>query len=279
MRERQRPSRARPRASSATMYRLFCSLAGLTVLASPAAAASPQYIHATLISESITPRSGQSILVGLQMNPEPGWHGYWSNPGESGLAPVVKWTAPRGVHLGPLQHPAPTLLRTMGLVSFVHSGPHLLLARLMVDRGLRVGTVLPLTADVAWAACSDRLCVPQKARLALTLKVGNGSLSPFAAKLRQARVSEPKLVAGGSFQVRRGQIVLALPPLVRLRSNAATFFPDQNGYWDATEAHVIRGHSIEIAGPVVGKAPLWVTGVVSDGISAYRLRLKAAGQR
>lgn len=261
------------------MSRLCLLLMALTAVASPAAARAPQYIEAALVAESMTPRPGHSILLGLQMNPKPGWHGYWSNPGESGLAPVARWTAPGGVHIGALEHPAPTLLRVMGLTSYVHSGPHLLLARLTLPPRLQAGTTLPLVADVTWAACSDRLCVPQKARLNLILRVGNGSLSPFAAKLRHALASQPKRAGGGSFQITRGNIILALPASVRLRLSATTFFPDENGYWDPVKARVTSARPIRIAGPVVGKPPRWITGVVSDGASAYRLRLKASPQQ
>ena len=260
------------------MHRMLFLVSGLTALASPLAAATPQYIQATLVSESMTPRPGSSILLGLQMNPRPGWHGYWSNPGENGLAPVVKWTAPPGIHIGPLRHPAPTLLRMMGLTSYVHSGPHLLLARLTLSRKLRPGATVPVVADATWAACSERLCVPQKARLALTLKVGDGSASSFAARLRQALASEPKPVVGGKFQVGGKSIVLALPGSARLRPNATTFFPDQNGYWDPVGAHVSSSRPIRIVSRAVGKPPLWVTGVVSDGASAYRVRLRASRQ-
>ncbi|HJP68820.1 MAG TPA: protein-disulfide reductase DsbD domain-containing protein, partial [Sphingomicrobium sp.] len=88
------------------MQRVVLALAGLTSTLSGFAPGLPQHIDVRLITESNTPRPGHGIFLGLQMTPQPGWHGYWSNPGEAGLAPAVKWTAPSGVHFGPLQHPA-----------------------------------------------------------------------------------------------------------------------------------------------------------------------------
>lgn len=144
------------------MYRSRLTIAALGLaFAAQASAARPHFIDVRLVSESSAPKPGASVLIGLQMTPRPGWHGYWSNPGDSGLAPVVKWTAPRGVRFGPLQYPAPTLMRVMGLTSYVESGPHMLVARMTVDRKLRIGTALPITADVRLAACSDKLCVPE----------------------------------------------------------------------------------------------------------------------
>jgi DsbC/DsbD-like thiol-disulfide interchange protein len=246
-------------------------LAATGVVATQAVAARPHYIDARLVTESDAPRRGGSVLIGLQMRPKPGWHGYWSNPGESGLAPVVKWTAPRGVHFGPLQHPAPTLMRVMGMTSYVHAGPHVLLTRVAIDRKLRAGTVLPIVADVTWAACSDRLCVPEKARLSLRLRVGNGSPSAEAVLIRRARAHLPKNAPPGVFAVRAGEIRLTLPPTLRLKPARTRFFPDENGYWDASRSRVLSSKPLTIAGPAKGNPPRRISGIVSDGSLAYRI--------
>lgn len=256
------------------MYSSGIAVAGAVLaLSGPAAAASPPYIEVKLVAESAAPKAGHSILVGLQMNPRPGWHGYWSNPGESGLAPVVRWTAPRGVQFGPLQHPAPTLMRVMGMTSYVHTGPHLLLAWMNVDRKLAPETTLPITADVNWAACSDRLCVPEKARLSLVMKVGNGAPSADGGRLQRALAREPKRVASGSFTARGGQVVLIMPRSVHLQTERTRFFPDQNGFWNPLQARAIAGRPLMIVSRTSRKPPQRISGVVSDGSSAYRVTL------
>lgn len=242
---------------------------------STAASARAQYIDVQLVAASATPEAGRTILLGLKMNPRGGWHGYWSNPGESGLAPRVRWQAPPGVHFGPLQHPAPTLLNTMGLSSYVHSGPHILLTRMTVDRTLRKGADLPIAADVSFAACSDKLCVPEKAHLFLRLRVGNGARSGQARQLRTALANEPKAVRGGSFTVTRKQIVLRLPPSAKLRPTRTRFFPDENGYWDPLHARLLSVNPIVLVSPADSSSPKRVSGVVSDGSSSYRVSMVA----
>lgn len=256
------------------MCRLTIAFAALASAAAGSAAATrPHFIDVQLIAESIVPKAGQTVLLGLEMTPQRGWHGYWSNPGQSGLAPVVKWTAPKGVHFGPLQHPAPELLSAMGLTSYVHSGPHILVVRMTLPRGLPPGTALPIAADVNWAACSDRLCVPEKARLSLRMNVGRGSDSPQAVLLRAALAKEPMRAVGGSFSIRGGQITLSLPSSLTLQPARARFFPDQNGYWNPIKAKAVSARPLALASPAGGKAPNVITGVVSDGSSAYRVRL------
>ena len=105
------------------MHRLVTAAGAAWLVAAAPAGSRPHFIDARLIAETATPKLGASVLIGVQMIPQPGWHGYWSNPGESGLAPTVQWKVPSGIHLGPLRHPAPTMMQVMGLTSILETDP------------------------------------------------------------------------------------------------------------------------------------------------------------
>lgn len=227
-----------------------------------------------LIASTDHPRPGSIMLVGFRMKPDPGWHGYWSNPGESGLAPTVKWSAPAKLHFGPLRHPAPTLLRTMGLVSFVHAGEHTLVARVRVDRDLAPAAPLPVRAELNWANCSAALCVPEHAVLTLPLTVGDGRPSGNARLLAAALAREPRPAGSGTYWVKAGRLTLELPPSAAVNPRPLRFFPDTNGFFDAARAQVIAQSPVRIAAPLRGEAPALITGVVSDGERAYRLSFR-----
>jgi DsbC/DsbD-like thiol-disulfide interchange protein len=121
------------------------------------AGAANSRIRAALAVESLEPKPGSTVRVAIRMTPEPGWHGYWQNPGDSGLPVTVRWEAPAGTRFSELQHPAPRLLSVQGIASYVHEGPFALVARMRVPAGLAPGTRLPLIAHVSWLACSDNL--------------------------------------------------------------------------------------------------------------------------
>lgn len=229
-----------------------------------------------LIAETLSPRPGSTVLLGLQMTPQLGWHGYWSSAGESGLPPKVQWSAPRGVTFGPLQHPAPTLLRVMGMTSFVHAAPHVLISRMSIPRHVPVGTPLALTAHVSFGVCSDRLCVPQSADLAVRMVVGQGTPSAYAALLKRALADEPKAIRGGVFATNQKRLTLQLPMQTRLDASNTHFFPDKNGFFDPAEAHTLAGPPVEIVARLHGVAPRRITGVVSDGSHAFRLTFRRA---
>jgi len=250
------------------------ALALLVLAAGPAtAAADPaKYIRAELIAASAAPRPGSTILVGIRMTPRPGWHGYWSNPGESGFAPSVRWSAPPGVSFGPLLHPAPTLLKVSGMTSFVHESSHVLVARMTVPRTFARGRRIPLSAGVNWAACSATQCVSLRATLKLNLIAGGGGPSAQAGALRAAATKLPRAAPNGKLAVAGKFVRLRLPASLRLDSRRTRFFPYANGAFDTAAGRAVSSAgAIVISAPRRGTSSRSLRGVVSDGRSAYRL--------
>lgn len=262
--------------SKAVLSRLV--LAALFLVAAPlhAAADPARYMPVELIAETTTPRPGSMILVGFRFTPKPGWHGYWRNPGDSGIAPTVSWSAPTGVSFGALVHPAPTLISDGGISSFVHDGPHILLSRMTIPRSIPPGAAIPLTAKLAWAACTASQCVPLHATMALELVAGTGAKDPNAAALQRAAARLPKAAPDGSFngegKVRR----LLLPASLLLNPGMTRFFPFDNDSFVTAGARAAREDGkIAVTGEGRGSAAA-ISGVVTDGASSYRVTFERA---
>lgn len=252
--------------------RTALAIALLTVAAPTSAAVRPQ-MTVELIASTLAPRAGATVLVGFRMVPKSGWHGYWSNAGGSGIAPTVTWSAPPGVKFGPLLHPAPTLFRSLGVVSYVHSGEHVLVSRMTLPAGTAVGTPIPVKANLSFAVCSDRLCVPGHGTFSLAMIAGSGAPSEDVAALSRALSRVPARLVGGSYWSQDGALTIFVPGGARLRPSATRFFPDDNGFFDAFAADASEGSPIRITAPLSGSPPMRITGVVSDGASSYRLSL------
>lgn len=173
------------------------------ILAGMAATAQAQprpHIQASIVAASEVPRPGATTRIAIHMTPEVGWHGYWINPGDSGLPVEAKWQAPVGVQIGALQHPAPTLLELAGIASYVHEGPFTLVADLKLAPSITPGTPLPIVADLNWLACSDTLCVPERVTLRLQLAAGDGAPASGArAIVATAEAALPRSGASGTF--------------------------------------------------------------------------------
>src|SRR5688572_18783531 len=92
----------------------------LTVLlaAAPGAAQGPgpRHVATEFIAETDRPAAGSSVSLAIRMTPAPGWHGYWENPGDSGIEPSIEWTLPAGAAAGPLEYPVPQRLIVGGLM-------------------------------------------------------------------------------------------------------------------------------------------------------------------
>src|SRR4051812_42300208 len=137
-----------------------------------ASAAHAQHIVPQLVTEGSAPAGGE-VELAIHMRTQPGWHGYWQNPGDAGLPMSVDWQLPKGFSAGPQRYPVPTRLTVAGLMNYVFERDYALLVRLRVPQGAS-GTI-PIRADAHWLACTEKICVPERGELALDLPTGNGT--------------------------------------------------------------------------------------------------------
>ena len=71
-------------------------------------AASPaQAVQAQILADVSTVSPGVPFHVGVLFKVADGWHIYWKNPGDAGLATAVQWQLPDGFSAGPLRWPQP----------------------------------------------------------------------------------------------------------------------------------------------------------------------------
>lgn len=260
------------------MSRMVLAFLLLTAWLWPVAAAKAQpasRVAVSLHASSTDPAPGRTTMLAIRFRPEAGWHGYWSNPGDSGLPPTVKWDAPAGVRIGALQHPAPEVLRVAGMTSFVHGGEHVLLAPMQVPASFTAGDALALKGDVHFLICSDSLCVPQKATVDLKLSVGKGAVDPASRALfASARQAMPRpLSSTGEYTAAGSTVRFMIPAAARIDPASATFFPEGEGVFERSGARRMPDGSIEISGAMTN-TPASLSGVVSDGRRSVQLRFQ-----
>jgi thiol:disulfide interchange protein DsbD len=113
---------------------------------------------------------GSSFWVGLDIIPDNGWHIYWQNPGDSGLAPKVKWQLPSSVIAGAIQWPYPKRIDDGPLTSYGYEQEVNLLVPFQIVKPVLVGSKLNLRAYLTWLTCKD-ICIPGKSELSLSLPI------------------------------------------------------------------------------------------------------------
>jgi thiol:disulfide interchange protein len=201
----------------------------LALLATPSTvlAEVAKHVATRLIAESDRPTAGSSVTLAIRMTPEPGWHGYWRNPGDSGMEPSVEWTLPPGASVGPLQYPVPERLVVGGLMNYVFDRPYALLVKLKVPDDLTPGSPLSVRGRLDHLVCTREVCVPESADLTLDLIVGApGDLRTTRAEFDSFRKALPKpLPAVANFELRDGRFRLAVPLPAAMEDDEPYFYP------------------------------------------------------
>jgi DsbC/DsbD-like thiol-disulfide interchange protein len=186
---------------------LLALLLGLLLVA-PAAAqiGATRHMNVELVAEHAA-IPGEEVELALVMTPQPGWHGYWENPGDAGKPMTIAWQLPSGATVAPLRYPVPTRLTIAGLMNHVFKGRYAVLARLRVPADARGR--LPIRATLDYLVCTDELCVPERNSVSLELPVGRGSADPRFDNWR-TRLPQP-LGPGATFAPAGDRLHVAIP--------------------------------------------------------------------
>ena len=171
------------------------------------------HIRPTLLAETHQPKPGGTVTLALLMRPDPGWHGYWENPGDAGTGMRIDWVLPDGVTTGPLRYPVPQRLLIAGLMNHVYEHDYAVLFEISVPAGLVPGTVLPVRGTAHWLACTDAVCVPEQGEIATSLTIGDGAVRPQdRARFDGFRAQLPRLLdQSARYAVADGRIAIAIP--------------------------------------------------------------------
>ncbi len=187
-----------------TLLLHLCAL----VLAVPALAAPPHITPQLLVEGPVAP--GGTVTLAFLMKPAPGWHGYWSNPGDAGLGLSPTWILPTGVKAGNLAYPVPQTLIVSGLMNHVYEHDYAVLTTMTVPADARPGTRLPLRVKLEWLACTDKVCVPEEAELSAEVTVG--AAGPPSTQFDRWRAALPApLGSKASFAIDGNRVRIAVP--------------------------------------------------------------------
>jgi thiol:disulfide interchange protein/DsbC/DsbD-like thiol-disulfide interchange protein len=190
------------------------ALLALVLLALSPATARTTHIQPQLVAESSAPAPGGTTTVALTMTPEKTWHGYWANGGDAGFGLSVDWNAPEGVTIAPFRYPVPDALILFGMMNHVYEHPYALLADVRIDDSIAPGTDLTLSGVANWLACTDKVCVPEKAVISVALKAGDGKIAAAERdRFDRWRALLPQPLDRHGTWERRGTTIRAAIPL------------------------------------------------------------------
>ncbi len=202
-------------------------------LMAPAAAQAPDpyskgpHIALKLIAETERPAPGQDVTIAYDATPQPGWHGYWQNPGDAGFPAKLDWVLPVGVTVDAPRYPVPTTLLIAGLMNYVFEQHYTVLVTLHVPDNAKAGAALPVRLKSQYLVCTEEICQPESADLSLDLVVGDGAIAPDRlAQFDSYRQAIPKPIGmATTYQVDGKSVRIGIPYPATAPLENAYFFP------------------------------------------------------
>ena len=139
--------------------------------------------------------SGESLLIGVQIATEAGWHFYWAGIGTELLEPTISWNLPAGYKVEAVNHPKPSLFDYGGFMGYGYDGNTVFLYRLLRENSAvedyALGDLLKVTASVDWVLCKD-VCIFGSEKVSLGWTVSDRDLfteeSGFLNSLLESKV-------------------------------------------------------------------------------------------
>ena len=198
-----------------------------------------------LLLPADTAKPGETVLAGVDLKMEAGWHTYWKNPGEAGTATKIDWTLPPGVTAGDIQWPLPQKLPPAEVTTYGYEDEAVLIVPLTLGSNLASG-VLNLSAKVSWLECKES-CIPADAVVGAKLNIGaENKPSTDAALIQSWQLKTPRTDRLFSFQAwweeptsddTRPLIIAGRPSAKDLmRVENVDFFPDANDGFEVQSA-------------------------------------------
>ena len=182
-------------------------------------------------------KPGATVWVAIRQLIDSGWHTYWRNPGDAGLATMLTWNFPKGATAGNPLWPAPERFVSGPVVDYGYRGEAILLVPLAMERDAPKNPGLA-HVQVSLLECSQ-MCIPEQATLTIDLRQASGTRGIFA----RARAALPRAFGGiARAEVTATALTVSLedPSFARLRPESVRIFPATLGAVNNDAPAVIR---------------------------------------
>ncbi|WP_114521869.1 protein-disulfide reductase DsbD domain-containing protein [Altererythrobacter sp. ZODW24] len=154
--------------------------------------------------------AGETREVALAFDPAPGWHGYWENPGDAGFGMTLDWQLPEGWSAGEPRYPVPEALIIGGLMNHVYNGPYAVLVPITAGANASAINPAPISVAADWLACTDRICVPEKATLTAT--ISSVSDPAVTRQFTDWQMAIPPMIdSEAAFEIAGGKVRIGIP--------------------------------------------------------------------
>jgi thiol:disulfide interchange protein DsbD len=171
---------------------------------------------ATLVTGTDAMQPGKPFRVALRLRMADGWHTYWKNPGDAGVAPELTIA---DVTQSPIDWPTPRRVPEGSVMTYAYTGELLLPVSVTATTGA-------IKAHAQWLVCKD-ICVPEEGDFSLTLPIGTPKLSAQAELFAAHDRAVPRQSPWAARISPDGVLFVQGPELTTASVTDAWFIPDQ----------------------------------------------------
>ncbi|MAW78870.1 MAG: thiol:disulfide interchange protein [Parvularcula sp.] len=225
-----------PRYQDVMIFRRLIVALSTAFLAMLSAASAQTRVENDYTATEIAPEAagfvpGGTLWFAIRQEIRPGWHVFWTNPGDAGLPLRLDWSLPQGFEAGEILHPAPEFIPVGPLASYAHEGAPVFLVPVTVPEDANPGETVDIDIHASWQACEE-ICVPEKGRFSFSVPVlETGAMEPARRVLFSlARAKLPKAYEErGRIAVEDGAYVLTVAAPQGFTEKNAFFFARPEG--------------------------------------------------
>lgn len=221
---------------------------------------------ASLLSDKASIAAGQPFRIALRLSAEPGWHTYWENPGDAGLATTMEWTLPEGFSEDGIDWPPPVRINEGPLAIYGYDATIFLPVTITPPETLDIPSY-NFHVKANWLICKE-ICIPESAELDITLPTGTGEDAADIAFFAAHDAVKPTVIPfPADYNTLDNKLILSVPlSLLNIEKiDAAEFFPRQSGvikYTGAQQASVENAHILVTAERAEGELPASLSGLL-----------------
>lgn len=178
---------------SAIILMLFSFAAKAQVYTGATESIRGEHVQVQILSSELSLRPGQAQSFGLRFQPDPRWHVYWRNPGDSGEAPRLEWKKPEGWSVSEFTWPLPARIPVGPFYNIGYEGEVILPFTIKLPPELPADRV-EMEALVKWLVCEEE-CIPGQHLFRWSMPIqqnGPGQRAVWADVLDQARTLGPQ---------------------------------------------------------------------------------------
>jgi len=197
--------------------------------------------RARLVSSVNGTRGLREVVLGFHIQMSQGWKTYWRSPGDSGIAPVLKWEGSENLKSVEILWPQPEVFDLYGFSTRGYKKEIVFPLRIKLANP---GKKIQVKLDITYGVCAE-ICIPLRQNFTLELPADDATASTSAALIEAFKERVPQPFGKASIvtqlsltQISENTLRANLNSDVVFQKPVLIFESDDGDYFDIAEVKI-----------------------------------------